>query len=396
MSEPTSGWTKCPKARQVGVYWRRNRQTIQYGYLEPGRSQVKYAGTTLQQAKDARAKALLRHSAGLQPPDTKLRIRDLAEEVREAKRDRVRPNSFSTLERALDKRIIPAIGHLKPVAVTPDRIARLIREWEKDGLDGDSIVRYLSPLSQMLDLAVRRGCIATNPMALLTPQERPRRTRKRQYEWTPEDLRALLEAAWTLDQKKALDESFGYSQRQRYYPLIALLAYSGMRVSEALGLRWCDVDFLENVIHVRGSLDRSSRTLSLTKTDAGEREIPMTDQIVAVLLRHKPEELENEESWVFPSLQGDKPLSYHNFRDRGWADALKKANLDDQGITIHSLRHCFASVLIDCGLSDVAVADVIGHASPNTTRAMYAHVFDRQNARERIRAAMEGLGGVSS
>ncbi len=67
------------------------------------------------------------------PTDTKTRIADLAEEVREAKRHRLRPSTFAAFEYGLDKIILDEFGHLRPSQVGPDRLALFIRDLERRG-----------------------------------------------------------------------------------------------------------------------------------------------------------------------------------------------------------------------------------------------------------------------
>ena len=75
----------------------------------------------------------------------------------------MRPSSLKAWEDALDRIVLPEVGHLKPNQLGPDRIARLIRDLERQGLSRDTIVKYMQPLSAILALAVRRGIIASNP-----------------------------------------------------------------------------------------------------------------------------------------------------------------------------------------------------------------------------------------
>lgn len=382
LSPAGAHWTKHPKARQTGIYWRLKNGRLEYGFLRP-RGNVEYAGTSMDDAVAARSKALADDHAGKPAPTNGIRIRDLAEDVREAKKRTLRRGPFVSFEYALDKIILPEFGHLRPRDVTPDRIARYIRELERGNKDrkalsGASVRRYLSPLGAILGLAVRRGAIETNPLTLLRDDERPRQTPVAQYEWSPEDVKKLLAAVKAREGK------------QSYYPLVALLATTGMRVGEALALRWADVDLAKGELRITKSWDRDGKALNEPKTAAGKRLVPLPAPLVEILKEHKPFDI--GDGWVFPSLEHDTPLSYSAFRNNCFGPALIKAGLAGKGITIHSLRHCAASALISYGISDVDVAAMLGHANANVTRAIYAHVFDRSAAHDQIREAMKGVG----
>ena len=92
-------WRKDGKT--PGVYSRRLARGVAWGYYSRARRNVVQAGATRQDALDAQAKDRLRASAGLPAPDMRFRIRDLATELREAKRGRLRPRSFQSLEAGL-------------------------------------------------------------------------------------------------------------------------------------------------------------------------------------------------------------------------------------------------------------------------------------------------------
>lgn len=374
-----TGWKKDGRAK--GVYWRKLASgTKAWSYYADGK---RHPAASRQDAIDGKAKAGLRKSAGLPAPDTRVLIRDLAEEVRETKRRRLRGSSFEAFERALDKIILPELGHLKVTQVGADRIARLVRDLEGRGLQPASIRRYLSPLGPIFKLAVRRGVVHTSPVALLSDEERPTGGGvKDHYVWSAEEISKLIAAAAELG--KRADARYDYS------PLIHLLALTGLRVSEALALRWTDVDLLGAELHVRGSWSRTGE-LTAPKTAAGVRTTPLSPGLVDLLVGLKPEDA-TDEDFVFASKSNRRrPISYFNFRRRGFELALEKAGLAGRGITIHGLRSAAASILIRQGLTPVEVAEVLGHADANITLRVYAKLFDRSDVAARVREAQGAL-----
>jgi integrase len=376
-----TAWRKDGRAK--GVYWRPKAGGGKAcGFYNARIGRIESGCRSRQEAIDRRAKAQLDKSAGLPAPDTRVRIADLAEEVRETKRRRLRPSSFAAFEYALDKIVLREVGHLKPAQCSPDRVARLIRELQDRGLAATSIRRYLTPLSDVFKLAVRRGLVSANPMSLLSDDEKPQGGSKRKsFEWSPETISQLIAAAEELDRRP--------EARQQYAPIIHVLALTGLRVSEALASRWDDVDLLEGVLHVRHSLNRDG-TLGPPKTKAGERDVPLSPGLADLLLGLKPLDA-SDNDFVFAGKSG-RPLSYWNVRTRGFAKALEAAGLDGNGITIHDLRHAAASVYIAAGLSAVDVADVLGHSDASVTLKVYAHLFNRSDVAARIREAQASLG----
>lgn len=376
-----TGWKRDGRAK--GVYWRKRAGGKKsWGFYADGKI---HSAATRQAALDGKARAALRKSAGLPPPDTRVFIRDLAEEVREMKRRRLRASSFAALEHALDRILLPEIGHLKPGQLGPDRLARLIRDLEARGLAPSSIRRYLTPLSAIFKLAIRRGIVPTSPLALLSDDERPRGGGIRDHRvWSPEEIARLIAAAETLATRR--EAQFNYA------PLIHLLALTGLRVGEALALRWGDVDLLAGELHVRGSWSRTENAVTATKTEAGARTVPLAPGVVDVLVRVKPEDA-SDDDFVFASKRGGRPISYWNFRKRGFERALEEAGLADEGITIHDLRSAAASIYAARGLTPVEVAQVLGHRDANITLRVYAKLFDKSDVAARVRAAQAAALG---
>lgn len=69
--------------------------------------------------------------------------------------------------------MLPRFGHLRLAAITPDAVAELIRELEAQGRSGSTIANTLKPLNGTFKFAARRGLVTQNPVAVLTPDERP-------------------------------------------------------------------------------------------------------------------------------------------------------------------------------------------------------------------------------
>jgi integrase len=171
----------------------------------------------------------------------------LAEDWYDSKR-LLRPWTLKDYRAALDNVLLPRFGNLKLASITPDRIAALIRELEHKGLSGNWIANILKPLRGTIKLAMRRGVLAQNPLDLLTSDERPKRTQREHYIWSPQDVDALLSASTAL--------------AERPHSTLRLHAHesptlTGLRIGELLGLRWQDVNLKEAVIHVRRQWTRT-------------------------------------------------------------------------------------------------------------------------------------------
>jgi integrase len=253
---------------------------------------------------------------------------------------------------------------------------------EQRGLSGSRISNVLKPLNGVLNLALRRGLIAENPLRLLTPDERPRVLRRERFVWSPDAVNALLDAAGVLASKP--DSKYDYG------PLLLTAVYTGMRQSELLGLRWCDVDLKEGAIQVRLQWTRTGE-LAEPKTPGALRRIPIAGDLVARLAELKLVSVYARSSdFVFASRVGS-PLNHRNVAKRGLEEALVGARLNESHpkITFHDLRHAFASIMIERGISSTVLADVMGHRDSRTTETIYVHLFNRQRTDDQVRAAMQ-------
>src|SRR5439155_5162847 len=175
------------------------------------------------------------------------------------------------------------------------------------------------------------------------------------------------------------------SYQPRYRPLVATALYTGMRISELLGLTWTEVDFEAGLDRVRFQLSRArvntpARRVRL-KTPAAVRDIPLLPQLGALLKAHKlASPSSGERDYVFATRLGT-PLGYRNVERRGLTHAAKEAGLEREELAplrLHDLRHTFAShLIVDLGLDVAQVSTILGHARPSITLDTYTHLFDR-------------------
>lgn len=187
-------------------------------------------------------------------------------------------------------------------------------------------------------------------------------------------------AILTTGQVNLLLEAAKADQKYGIYYAFPFLA--GTRPSEQLGLLWREVDFERRIIHICRIQERTGGLTETTKTEAGNREIPMSNILYEMLLewREKCPRKNCELYRVFPGhgarrkfpLPPHSPggeLSYSNFRKRVWNKALERLKLPH--VTPHSARHCFISTLQAQGVEVGLVAKLAGHASAVVTLGHY-------------------------
>lgn len=154
-----------------------------------------------------------------------------------------------------------------------------------------------------------------------------------------------------------------------YRPFVQLLLTSGLRRSEAWGLRVQDLDLEKGVLHVRGQLIK--RQLVDLKTDAAYRDVPLPRQTIESLRVHLASLPESELGLLFPTPEG-KPVEPSNFYARVWIPTREKAGLPT--LRLHDCRHHVASVLLSQGRSITYVQRLLGHSNPSTLLSIYSWV----------------------
>lgn len=173
-----------------------------------------------------------------------------------------------------------------------------------------------------------------------------------------------------------------------FRPIAAACHFGALRVSEALALRWRDVDFAGKRIAVSG-----------TKTAASAKEIPLLPRLEAELRLHRERLAQRgfqsvaPTSLVFQTITGLSP-GRRNVH-RAVATAAVKAGLVPEGtepVGVHDLRHSFAAYAFARGLSPVQVARFMRHANPNVTLTVYAGLS--QDAVAELGEKLSSMGSV--
>jgi integrase len=242
--------------------------------------------------------------------------------------------------------------------------------------------KILGSLKSLITEAQRRGLVAQNAAANVKIKMKGRDEAKLATGVdipSKEEIAAIIAAAGG-----------------KWRPIVVTTVFTGLRSSELRGLRWQDVDFKLNVVHVRQRADQWGE-IGSPKSKAGHREVPMTPMVQNVLKewklacpRRRVEGSETGELWlVFPT--GEGRVEWHsNIVSRGfdpiqiaagacYPDPVKK---DEEGKPImqakygmHAFRHFFASWIIEQGFSPKKLQSLMGHSSIQMTFDTYGHLF---------------------
>lgn len=174
----------------------------------------------------------------------------------------------------------------------------------------------------------------------------------------------------------------------RYAPFFLVLAYSGMRPCEAIGLPWKDVDFEKFTLTVTQDATED-REIGLPKSASSYRTIHMPRLVMDALLVWKERCPQSPLGLVFPTGTGGVE-SHGNITNRGWYVLQRSCGmLDEHGkpkYPLKSLRHVRASLEIHNGATPKEIQALMGHSSVQVTFDVYGHLFS-DHTQERAKRA---------
>ncbi len=328
-----------------------------------GRTVTLPEGSNEKDALARQAELRGRKARGERMVPRKLTVGELLDEWFEQRKHGLKETTQTTYAISI-KALKERIGRQRVSSFGVDEAAGLVAEMQRDGLKAWTIRGALTPLSRSFAYAQRKGWATTNPVRSLDRHERPKGDQGKMRILDRDEITKLLASCKTT----------------RWRTLFATLVFTGMRISEALELRWSDVDLQAGLITVGDS-----------KTEAGSgRRIVMMPGLGRRLRELKLESPHAADGdLVFCSAVGTTLGRRHTLR------ALRRA-VEAAGIahtTQHELRHTFASLLIGEGLDVTFVADQLGHANPQITLRTYAKLFDPARRRDEARQKLEASFG---
>lgn len=232
-----------------------------------------------------------------------------------------------------------------------------VNEKLKSGLSANTVRKHLVLLNGVYKDAIRFGEVAANPVVNVVVKDKRGRFEGTAY--TPETAKKLLNAI----------------KGDPLEPAVMLGLYLGLRRSEVVGLRWIDVDFEQNVVHVRNTVVRFS-TISeqeQTKNDASKRDLVLPSGLRDYLLKlQKIPGGKNSEKVYICEWPDGRPYE-PNYISHRFHKILERSGLPI--IRFHDLRHTAGSMLINSGQSILQVQNFLGHKKASTTLDIYSHVY---------------------
>lgn len=334
----SAGWSSSGKRRRVYLY-----------------------GRTAREALEKAAQARLRMATGPLPEPTRITVAQFAERwLADVVRISTRPSTRRFYERHVRVNVLPVIGGVQLARLTPAHVQAVLAEMERRGTSRGHQHGMMRTLHRMLEQAVVWGFLPRNPCDLVP---KPKVPRQEMRTLTPEQAARFLLAA----------------RQDRYYALFAVLLGCGLRLGEALGLTWPDVDLEGGKITIRRQVTwvGAEPVWTEPKTAAGRRTVNMPGFVVEALREHQARQesegrLLNDQLLVFTDEAGG-PVRPENLRRRNFARVLRAAGLPR--MRLHDLRHTYATLSLGAGIHPRVVQTQMGHSSIVITMQTYSHVL---------------------
>ena len=263
--------------------------------------------------------------------------------------------STSTINKyRIGAHLLPYFGDTLLSRITPQMVDGYKAMRVKEGASPNTINRELANLSHMLKLAVQWRYIDRNVVSSVVKMRVPESPRRF---LSQEEIRCLLKTA---------EEIY-------IYPIIVTALHTGMRRSELLNLKWSDIDFGRHTVTVQAKADWHTKNYK-------SRTLQLTPILYDVLAEHKEMQatLGVKSEYVF-TFKGRRIKSGI---DTSLRNVVKKAGL--RNVTLHTLRHTFASQLVMAGVPLRDVQELMGHQSFETT-LKYAHLSAEHVKRQVLR-----------
>ncbi len=270
--------------------------------------------------------------------------------------------------------LIPTLGDLYLNQITEKRLQKAVLEWLKSGrldnmggLAEKTVKDLVVTVRRSLKDAAKEHLVPKKQFEIVYPQND-----------TEEKLKVL-----TKEQQMILTQ-YVYLNLTPKNAGILFCLHTGVRIGELCALQWKDIDLENKLVHINKTLQRifvkniegknvSRINISSPKSKSSIRTIPLSTAIYPILKRLNP--CDPEKYLLTNKDVYTEPRTYRDFFER----FLKKLNIEH--INFHSLRHTFATRLIENGADYKTVSELLGHSSVSITLNLYVHPQIEQKRR---------------
>lgn len=287
----------------------------------------------------------------------------------------LKPKSYAIKEYIIKQQIAPRIGMLQVNSLVASDIQQMINNMVKEDLSYSTIKKAYDTLNQRFKLAINQEQVNKNPiLGVVLPKQKNKKNSEIQY-FSKEQCKELIEESRRI---------YDYNNKNVYRlgELVPFLIFTGLRIGEAIALEWKDIDYKNKTITVNKNVVevKSKETgkyilekQDSTKTDSSTRIIPISNNAMECIKNLK--EINGDKKFIFASQTGQY-ISPSNFNRmfRG----IQKALNYEATLGLHSLRHTFATLMLNNGIDVKIVSELLGHSNVSVTYNIYIHTIQSQ------------------
>lgn len=288
----------------------------------------------------------------------------------------VKVSSYQTYLNQMNRHLLPRLGKLELTALTPGIVQSFLAELLGSGLAESTVRGVYRLLASGMRAALDEGLIRRNPCRRIHVQHSEEQEQRVLSREEQRQIELALNAGGNLS------------------ALVSM--YTGLRLGEICGLKWSDISWTSSTITVRRTVQRLKHTsqaagqktmliIGAPKSHSSCRTIPVPAAILRKLKALR-EASGSQSEFVFSTTEhAAEPRTIQRRFER----VVKQLNL--AGVHFHTLRHSFATRLLELGVDIKTVSVLLGHGSPQTTLDCYAHSLLSQQ-----RSAMTLLAACAS
>lgn len=368
----------------------------QFGKKENGKANIKaFYGKNISEVKNKAKQYEFQISGGIREDIVnRMTIYDYVSNwLKTFKYNSVKNTTYDGLEYALEVRVKPyAIANVQLKNLSTEICQQYINELTNSDKKYTlaTITKTYNMLNQCLTHAENVGDIQRNPMryAKLPSSDKVQAKTKEIAILVPDEIKKVVAKA---------KECFKNDVPKYYYgDVIILMLFTGMRIGECLGLRWSDIDLINNTIKIDntistvinrdsdadGSSENKKRKTKMIdtspKTKKSNRTIPINNTAREAILsiRNRTRTEMSPNSYVVVTKTG-KLCNARNI-SRTFDAILTACGIDKNLYSPHSLRHTFVSMLLNKGVDMKIISELVGHEKVSTTYNIYAHLMPEQ------------------